>query len=73
MSYFDIVKEYMEKAPEDVYTAPDIVDTLYPGLSPYNRTMIVNKVNHALNIGKKFGFFEKLGIEDGKMRWRLIP
>lgn len=73
MSWFDIVKEYMERAPEDVYTAPDIVDSLFPDLSSYNRTLIVNKVNHALNIGRKFGFFVKLDIKDGKRCWRLNP
>lgn len=71
MSWFELVKSFLEESPDKEYSAPDIVDTLFPDLSIYQRTMTINKVNQALNTGLKFGFFERLEIRDRKRYWRL--
>lgn len=71
MAWFEIVKEFLERFPGVEFSAPDIVDTLYPNLSNYNRTMTINKVNQALNTGLKFGFFEKLELRDRRRYWRI--
>lgn len=70
MAYFELVLEYMKENPGE-YSAPDIVDTLFPDLTRYNRIMMINKVNHALNIGRKFGYFEKLELIENRRYWRL--
>lgn len=72
MRWMEFVIDHMKKAPEEEYSAPEIVDTLFPDLSSYNRTMAINKVNHALNQGRKFGFFVKLDMRENRRYWRLV-
>lgn len=71
MSWLEIVREFLEKAPKEEYSAPEIVDTMFPELSSYRRTFVINKVTQALNQGCRWGYFEKLGIKDHRRYWRL--
>lgn len=71
MAWFEIVLDFMKEAPKEEYSAPEIVDTLFPDLKRYNRSMTINHVNRALNHGLKWGFFEKLEIRNNRRYWRL--
>lgn len=70
MTWHEEVLDFMRKN-AGLWTAGEIARALCPDAKGFKRDHARGAVYHALSVGVKYGFFEKIG-QGKNVRWRVI-